>query len=210
MGRTRVKICGITTLEAAKACADEGADAVGFVFVARSPRAIKPEAAAEIMASLPPFIATVALLQNPTLDQFMDIEEICPTTHTQLHGNEPVQLVRECAPVIKAIRFDERTIDADLRAWEAVDEVEAILVDGSWGGEGERFDWSKLVGPASHATKPIILAGGLGPHNVAEAIRMVRPFAVDVSSGVESGRGIKDAKLIAAFCSAVREADSRG
>lgn len=208
MPRTRIKICGITTPEAARAAVEAGADAVGFVFVRRSPRHIEPEAAAAIMADLPPFVAAVGLFQDCPVDDFIAIEEVCPTHHTQLHGNESVSVVRHCSPAIKAIRFHEDTIANDLARWDSVDEVEAILVDGSWGGEGVAFDWKKLAEPASSLTKPIILAGGLTPENVGEAIRQARPFAVDVSSGVESERGVKDPAMIHAFCDAVRAADA--
>lgn len=206
--RTRVKICGIRTYDAAIAAVEAGADAVGFVFVRRSPRYIEPAEAAAVMASLPPFVSSVGLFQNCPIEEFIRIEEACPTHLTQLHGTEPVDLVRQCGPAIKAVRFNEQSIDDDLSRWERVDEVEAILVDGSWGGEGVAFDWPKLLEPASKLTKPLILAGGLTPENVGEAIHRVRPFAVDVSSGVEREPGVKDAAKIRAFCEAVRAADA--
>jgi phosphoribosylanthranilate isomerase len=205
--RTRIKICGITTDDAAAWAVEAGADAVGFVFVRTSARYITPDAAAEIMCQLPPLVTTVGVFVNASVDAFCDIEEVCPTNFAQLHGAEDEATVKACAPAIKGFRYDPLTIRADLERWERIDEVEAILVDGSAGGDGESFDWSGLAAAAEDITKPIILAGGLTPGNVAEAIRAVRPFAVDVSSGVERERGIKDPALIEAFCKAVREAD---
>ncbi|MFG0286018.1 MAG: N-(5'-phosphoribosyl)anthranilate isomerase [Phycisphaerales bacterium JB039] len=203
--RTRIKICGIRDWPAAQAAADAGADAVGFVFAKSSPRYIEPAEAARLMADLPPFVVTVGLFVDPDLDEFVTVEEQCPTHYTQFHGSEPVELVRQCGPdIIKAVRFDRARIESDLRKWGAIDEVAAVLVDGSAGGMGEAFDWTALRAPAEACPKPVILAGGLTPENVREAIAAVRPWAVDVSSGVERERGVKDASLIRAFCAAVR------
>lgn len=207
MPRTRIKICGVRTPEIALAAVDAGADAIGFMFVRNSVRAISPEAAAEIMWSLPPMITTVGVFMNASVDTFADIEEQCPTHYAQLHGNEDEPTVRACGPAIKAIRYHPDTIRADLERWDAIDEVDAILVDGGGGGEGVSFDWSGLAKAAEGIATPIILAGGLTPENVGEAIRAVRPYAVDVSSGVERERGEKDPALIEAFCEAVRQAD---
>lgn len=201
-------------MESARAAADAGADAVGFVFHRASPRYIEPSEAWGIIGALPPFVSTVGLFVDTPLEKFCDIEEECPTDLSQLHGSEAVELVQECGPnIIKAVRFDPDTIGAELARWDAVDEVAAILVDGSAGGEGKALDWGLL---AVHAegrgadSKPLILAGGLTPENVTEAIRVVRPWGIDVSSGVERSRGEKDAGLIAAFCEAVQRADARG
>jgi phosphoribosylanthranilate isomerase len=153
----------------------------------------------------------VGLFVNAPLDRFCDIEEQCPTDLSQLHGDEHESLVSECGPnIIKAVAFDPATIARELARWDAVPEVAAILVDGSRGGQGQTLDWAELArhtqGRDADST-PIILAGGLTPHNVGEAIRAVRPWAVDVSSGVERERGVKDPAMIAAFCDAVRRAD---
>jgi phosphoribosylanthranilate isomerase len=208
MGRTRIKICGVREAETAWAAAEAGADAIGLVFVRSSPRYIEPEHAAQIMLGLPPFLSTVGLFMNPSLDHFCDVEEICPTTLVQFHGSEDEGLVRRCGPgLIKAVRFDAGSIAAELARWDAVEEVDAILVDGGSGGEGVAFEWERLAELASTLSKPLILAGGLTPENVGRAIRTVRPWAVDVSSGVEKARGVKDAGLIEDFCRAVREAD---
>jgi phosphoribosylanthranilate isomerase len=126
-----------------------------------------------------------------------------------LHGNEDVQLVRSCGPdVIKAVRFDEATIARELARWDDLEEVCAILVDGGSGGAGVPFDWALLTPHLEKISKPIILAGGLTPENVGHAIREVRPYGVDVSSGVERVKGEKDVALIEAFCEAVHAADS--
>lgn len=210
--RTRIKVCGVRSVATARAAAAAGADAVGFVFHKASPRHIEPEAAWAIVGSLPPFMSTVSLFVDASLERFCDTEEQCPTDLSQLHGDEDEERVVECGPnVIKAVRFDAGTIGAELARWDAVVEVAAILVDGSAGGEGKRLDWGALapfVRSRGDDAKPIILAGGLTPENVGEAISVVRPWGVDVSSGVESSPGVKDAGLIRRFCEAVRRADA--
>jgi phosphoribosylanthranilate isomerase len=213
MDRTRIKICGVRDIQTALACAECGADAVGFVFVRSSPRFIAPEEAFEIMSLLPPLVSTVGVFMNATLDAFMDMEEACPTTLSQLHGNEDEALARQCGPgVIKAVKFDEGTIAAELARWDAVDEVDAVMVDAPTPGEGVPFNWEKLAAAVENVegglSKPLFLAGGLTPENVAEAVRVVRPYAVDVSSGVEKTRGVKDVDLIARFCEGVRRGDT--
>jgi len=209
MDRTRIKVCGITTPEAAAAAVEAGADVLGFVFAPGTPRYIKPEAAFAIMATLPPMVGTVGVFRDASLDDFIEIEQQCPTDWSQLHGHEPERLVQDCGPrVIRGIRFAPETIEAELARWDALEEVEAILVDGSDGGEGKAFAWEAMVEPMRTITTPIILAGGLHADNVGQAIRACRPFAVDVSSGVESEPGVKDAAKIRAFCEAVRKADA--
>lgn len=208
LARTRIKICGITDEEGLFAAADAGADAVGFVFHPQSRRFIEPEEAFELIAFLPPFISSVGLFVNADVDTFSTIEEDCPTTIAQLHGDEREDVVIQCGPgIIKAVKFDRATIERELKRWDAVDEVDSILIDGSSGGEGTSFDWAALAAVKGATNKPIILAGGLTPENVGDAIRLVRPFAVDVSSGVESEPGVKDRGLIERFCEAVRRAD---
>lgn len=209
MPRTRIKICGIRDIDSALACAESGADAIGLVFVKSSPRAVTPDEAFDIQASLPPFLSTVGLFKNASVDFFCDAEETCPTTMVQLHGDETDQVIKQCGPnLIKAVKFDAATIAKDLVRFQAINEVDAILVDGSAGGEGIAFDWSALKPHADALQLPLFISGGLTPENVGEAIRILRPYAVDVSSGVESAPGIKDPALIAAFCDAVRKADA--
>lgn len=208
MSRTRIKICGIRDEEALFAAADAGADAVGFVFHPQSKRFIDPDEAWELVGMLPPFVSSVGLFVNAQVEKFMSMEELCPTSFSQLHGTEKPDLVKQCGPgVIKGVRFDKATIGDELMKWDAIDEVDAILVDGSAGGEGQTFEWSDLASVKGKITKPLILAGGLTAENVGEAIRIVRPWGVDVSSGVEKAPGEKDRAMIEAFCRAVQKAD---
>jgi len=212
MARTRIKICGIRDDDALAAAVAAGADAVGFNFVKSSVRYIEPGEADRLVQMLPPLVVGVGVYVNPVYEEFCDIEEQCPfLAFSQLHGNEGVKTVKQCGPdVIKAIRFDAATIAAELLEWAKVEEVAAILIDGGNGGEGKTVDWQKLADALSDNELPVFLAGGLTPNNVGEAIRIVRPYAVDVASGVESDPGVKDAELIEAFCKAVREADAAG
>jgi phosphoribosylanthranilate isomerase len=209
VSRTRIKICGVRTVDAVEAAAEAGADAVGLVFARKSPRFLDPADAWTLSAHLPPFLASVGLFVNADVDTYMRIEQTCPTDYSQLHGEEPEDVVRACGPrLIKAVRFNQHTITEELTRWSAVDEVDAILVDGSAGGQGLPFDWPRLADAMPRDAKPILLAGGLTPENVADAIRAVRPYAVDVSSGVESAPGVKDPTRIRAFCNAVHDADA--
>ncbi len=207
--RTRIKICGVRDTATATCAINAGADALGFVFHPPSPRFIEPSNAWEIIRSLPPFVTTVGLTVDLSIEAFGELEQICPTDYSQLHGNESIDLAVQCGPrLIKAVQFHADSIAETLSQWNEVAEVDAILVDGSAGGMGAAFDWSALAAPMQSIQKPIILAGGLTPENVGDAIRAVQPFAVDVSSGIESARGVKDHDLIRAFCSAVRGADA--
>ncbi len=208
MTRTRVKICGITDEGGVEAASAAGADAVGFVFAPGSPRTIEPERAFSLASRLPPFVASVGLFVDPSLEDFCAIEERCPTDFTQFHGAESVDLVRQCGPrLIKAVRYDGDQTARAIGTWQAMAEVDALLLDGSSGGKGEAFDWGSFVPVRERMTKPLIVAGGLTPETVGRCIEVLRPFGVDVSSGVESEPGKKDPALIDAFCRAVREAD---
>ncbi len=209
MPRTRVKICGVRDEETALCAAECGADAIGMVFVKSSPRYIDPDRAWEIASFLPPFVSTVGLFVNVKAADIEAIRAVCPFDFSQLHGQESEPVVRECGPmVIKAVQFDPATIEGELRRWSRFSEVGAILIDGSAGGEGRALDWNALAAVQDASDHPLILAGGLTPENVGEAIRTVQPWGVDVSSGVERERGVKDPRLIAEFCRAVREADA--
>lgn len=205
MTRTRIKICGIKDEPTARAAVDAGADAVGLVFVEASPRCIEVTAAARVVATLPPFVEPVGLFVDESADH---IRRVCNAAgiHTvQLHGREPVSILDNLPGlrVVKAMPFGPDTLDKAL-VWDDDPRVAALLFDAERGGSGETIDWAKLALVSTDLHKPIILAGGLSPENVAEAIGVVRPYAVDVSSGVESSRGVKDAGRIAAFCGVVR------
>lgn len=208
MGRTRIKICGLRDADALEAAVAAGADAVGFVLIEGSPRFIEPEHAAELMCALPPMVTAVGVVQDLSVDAFCDLEQRFPAPIMQLHGSENTKTVAACGPgVIKGIRFSPDTIRADIERWNAVDEVDAILIDGSAGGEGTAFDWNALTPFVEMIEKPVFLAGGLTPENVGVAIAILNPYAVDVSSGVERSPGVKDPAKIEAFCHAVRRAD---
>ena len=197
--RTRVKICGITRLEDALAAAHAGADALGFVFYPSSPRHVEPEQAARIIAALPPFVTTVALFVNADAETIAEVVKETRVDLLQFHGNEcPDYCARHGRPWIKAIRMKEGVdLEAEAQRYSA---ASALLLDayrpGVPGGTGEAFDWERI--PLSLRSR-IVLAGGLNPENVAEAVRQVQPWAVDVSGGVESAPGIKDADRIERF-----------
>ena len=195
----RVKICGITRLQDLHAACEAGADALGFVFYEKSPRHVSLEAAAELVRALPPFMQSVGLFVNARPDFIETVLQTVPLDLLQFHGDEtPTDCARHGRPYIKAVRVNR---DTDLLKCAAdFDAARGLLLDayvpGVPGGTGERFDWSLI--PAN-LPKAVILSGGLTPDNVAEAIQRVRPWAVDVSSGVEQAKGIKDAHKIAQF-----------
>jgi phosphoribosylanthranilate isomerase len=203
MARTRITIGGVTDEEQAIAAAEAGADGVGFLFARGRARSIDPATAYEIMAVLPPLVASVGEFIDPTLDEFSDIEEQCPTIYSQLSGAEDVALVRSCGPdVLKVVRYDAATIARELALWDEVDEVCAIVVEVGEAG----FDWALLTPHLEHVRRPVMLAGALTPRNVAEAVVAVRPYGVIADGGVERD-GVKDVGLIEEFCAAVLGAD---
>ena len=209
MARTRIKFCGITSEADAFSACEAGADAIGFVFEKSSGRFVDPEKAWDYACAIPPFVTRVGLVVDQTIDAYDATRESFPFDLGQLHGNESEEVVRACGPdLIKAIRFDESTIEQEIQRWNELHQIDALLIDGSTGGKGETFDWSKLAPHAAKCDHPIILAGGLTPENVGEAIRAVRPYAVDVSTGVEDSPGVKSAAKMGAFCEAVRRADA--
>ena len=206
MSNVRSKICGITRIEDALAAAQAGADAIGFVFYAKSPRAVDVRQARAIIAELPPFVTTVGLFVNASRCELNEILEVVPLDLLQFHGDEaPEDCEGYHRPWIKALRV--RPGDDLEAACQRYAGARGILLDtyvaGVPGGTGEAFDWSLV--PA-RLSKPIILAGGLSAANVGQAIAQVRPYAVDVSGGVEQAKGIKDAAKIEAFMQAVRQA----
>ena len=206
MSAVRSKICGITRLEDALAAVEAGADALGFVFYPPSPRAVSVQQARAIIAALPPFVTTVGLFVNASSCELNETLDALPLDLLQFHGDESPQACDGYhRPFIKALRV--RPGDDIAAACRAYGKASGILLDayvpGVPGGTGERFDWSLIP---RDLPKPIILAGGLDPDNVAQAIAQVRPYAVDVSGGVERSKGIKDHDKIRAFMSAVRSA----
>jgi phosphoribosylanthranilate isomerase len=203
MSAVRSKICGITRIEDALAAVEAGADAIGFVFYAKSPRAVSVQQARAIIAALPPFISTVGLFVNASRCELNETLDAVPLDMLQFHGDEtPEQCDGYHRPFIKALRVQAGDdIAASSRMYSR---ASGILLDtfvaGVPGGTGETFDWALIP---SNLEKPIILAGGLTSANVAQAIAQVRPYAVDVSGGVEKSKGIKDHDKIRAFMSAV-------
>jgi phosphoribosylanthranilate isomerase len=204
--RTRIKICGITRTGDARAAADAGADAIGLVFYPPSPRYLSVERAVEIRDALPAFVQTVALFVNPDAAQVAQVIGRVKPAMLQFHGEENPQFCAQFGmPFVKACRV---SAGVDLLEYlRPFSSAAAWLLDShveEYGGVGERFDWS--LAPV-HRERPLILSGGLEAGNVADAIRRVRPWGVDVSSGVESAKGIKDAAKISAFIAEVRNAD---
>jgi phosphoribosylanthranilate isomerase len=201
--RTRIKICGITTVEMALAAVNAGADAIGIVFAPGSPRHVLPGLAAQINKSLPPMVSGVGVFRNPADPDVFNWRG----EWVQLHGSEEEPQVARIAQqhrrIIKGIAFDATQIVR----WDQSPHVSALLIDSSNPGGGSAFDHEALAQLMPALRTPVILAGGLTPNNVEQAIRTVRPYGVDVSSGVEMSRGVKDAGLIRAFCDAVRTAD---
>lgn len=206
MPRTRIKICGLTRAEDVVAAVDHGADAIGFVFYPPSPRAVSPGQAAELAALLPPFVTAVGLFVNPEPAFVSAVLARVPLQLLQFHGDEAdADCARYGRPWIKAARMRP---GVDLLQFSSLHPgARGILVDAfvdGYGGGGQTFDWTLI--PAGLG-RPLILSGGLDPDNVGEAVRRLRPWAVDVSSGVERAKGVKDAAKIAAFIAGVRHAD---
>lgn len=203
---TRVKICGITRIEDGLACAQLGADAIGLVFYAASPRCVSVAQARAIMAALPPFITTVGLFVDADPAEVSAVLGQLPLDMLQFHGGEsPSYCQGFNRPYLKAVRVKP---GLDLVQYAAqYPHAKGLLLDahvqGIAGGTGQAFDWNLI--PA-RLPLPVVLSGGLNPANVTEAIKQVHPAAVDVSSGVEATKGIKDAAKIAAFMQGVRNA----
>jgi len=199
----KVKICGITNLDDALQACSLGADALGFVFYDKSPRYVTQEAAREIIAALPPFVTTVGLFVNEQPQTIRALAGQCGLNVIQLHGDEEPEAC-DYAPyrTIKALRVKDAESLEEHTAYHAA----ALLLDAwskdAYGGTGETFNWDLAATVARQ--RPVILAGGLTPENVGAAIAAVRPYAVDVSSGVERVPGIKDGRKLAAFIAAAK------
>ncbi len=194
----KVKICGITNLKDAFAAIDYGADALGFVFYEKSPRALKVNVARKIIGSLPPFVSTVGLFVNETVDGVRRIQKETGIDLVQLHGDESPETVSALGPgVIKVIRVQGMESFADLKSYAP----RAFLLDAHhdtlFGGTGLAFDWDLTQWVEGDV--PVIIAGGLTPENVAEAVAKTNPYGVDVSSGVEAEPGLKDAAKLKNF-----------
>lgn len=203
--RTRVKICGITRRQDAEFAVETGADAIGLVFYEPSPRAVTIEQAAIISSQLPPFVTIVGLFVNAPAETVRQAIKQAPLSLLQFHGDEtPEYCAQFSLPYIKAVRMQETTDLAEYATYFA--EATALLLDsyqpGVPGGTGQTFDWSRII----TVDKPLILAGGLTTENVAQAIRQVSPYAVDVSGGVEASKGLKSHTKISAFMREVANA----
>lgn len=200
--RTRIKFCGIRSPEHAKLAEGLGVDAIGMVFVPETPRFVDLDSAAAICDSVGPFVQRVGLFVNPSADQVMDVLAEVDLDILQFHGEESPEFCESFGfPYLKAVRVQnaDQILDADRTHARA----SALLLDShsnkAQGGTGESFDWELIP----QINKSIVLAGGLNPENVAQAIAKVKPYAVDVSSGIESAPGVKDADRMRAFVSAV-------
>ena len=206
--RTRIKICGVSRQADIDAAVEAGADAVGFVFHPASPRCLAPERAAQLARALPPYVTPVGLFVNAAPAEVDRVLALIPALVLQFHGDESPETCNAFRrPYLRAARiapgFD--LLDFSRRFSEA----QGLLLDAhveGFGGGGKAFDWSLVPAGVLH---PLVLSGGLHAENVVAGIQQLRPWAVDVSSGVESSRGVKDAAAIRRFCDAVREADAR-
>jgi phosphoribosylanthranilate isomerase len=217
MPRTRLKICGLTRVEDVRAVVAAGADAIGFVFYPKSPRYVTPEQAAALIAAVPPFITCTGLFVNATPEEVAAIVDVAPISLIQLHGDETIEQSAAIAAAcgrqfLRVFRVKPDTLPSDLLEYEqscraASPLFTSLLLDtyvDAYGGAGKGFDWSLI--PKDLAPR-VVLSGGLSVHNATDAVVRVRPYAVDISSGVEASKGIKDARKIAAFVAAVRAGD---
>jgi phosphoribosylanthranilate isomerase len=206
--RTRIKICGITRIDDLQASVQAGADAVGFVFYPDSPRCVTLDRAAELASRLPPFVTPVALFVNASSDLVQSVANAIPQIVLQFHGDEGAEECRAAQrPYLRAARM---AAGFDLLNFASqFPDAQALLLDAhvdGFGGGGKVFDWSLIP---RNVPRPVVLSGGLHAGNVAAGILQVRPLAVDVSSGVEVSKGIKDPLAIRRFCDAVRRADEQ-
>lgn len=206
--RTRIKLCGLQTPDTVQACVQAGADAVGFVMYPPSVRHVTVEQAARLARCLGAWQTPVVLFVNPDMELVRQTIQCIPQVLLQFHGDESAEFCEQFnRPYLKAIRMKA---DTDLhRASATFASAQALLVDSwseAYGGSGHTFDWSLLPKPGE-LKQALVLSGGLDEANVGEAIRAIRPYGVDVSSGIESARGVKDIQKIAGFCGAVQVAD---
>jgi phosphoribosylanthranilate isomerase len=218
MNRTRIKICGLTRIQDVHAAVAAGVDAIGFVFYPKSPRYVEPELAASLIAAIPPFISTVGLFVNASSLEIAATIAQAPISLLQFHGDETMEQCCDAAdfvrrPYMRAVRIQSDMAASDLLNVEKKYHAASALFSGllldafvdTYGGAGKVFDWSMI--PKELAPR-IILSGGLCVQNAFDAVQRVRPYAVDISSGVELAKGIKDAEKMHAFVQAVRQADA--
>lgn len=203
----KIKICGITNAEDANVAVTAGADALGFVMYRKSPRWVEPEVARSIIASLPPFVLPVGVFVNEEAERVRSLMDECGFALAQLHGDESALYCQNLSrPVLKALRLKDRATFLALAEFQGRANVRGFLIDAfsdqAYGGTGQMVDWA-LAQEAARSSQ-VILAGGLNPTNVAGAIQMVRPYGVDVSSGVEQRPGKKDQDKLKAFIEAAR------
>ena len=222
MQRTRIKICGVTRVEDALAAAEAGADAIGMVFYRAAPRCISMDRAQEILRAIPPFVTPVGLFVDAELSELRETIELLGLRHIQLHGHESPETVAALKNhvVLKAVRVSRLTVAAELAEWRqaietlSLDHLKGFVLETAGtgiGGTGQQNDWETIarlrLDGAFDGLPPLIAAGGLNPENVARIVGDIRPWAVDVSSGVEAVKGQKSVQKIEAFVQAVREAD---
>ena len=203
----KVKICGITNRDDAQTAVAAGADALGFVMYKKSPRWVEPAVARAIIAELPPFVLPIGVFVNEEADTVRKLMDECGLALAQLHGDESASYCQQLGrPVLKALRLKNRGSLLHVAEFQGRAGVRGVLIDAfsdqAYGGTGQTVDWTLAAEVAR--TVPMLLAGGLTPSNVAEAVRSVRPYGVDVSSGVEMSPGKKDREKVHAFIDAVR------
>ncbi len=213
--RTRIKMCGMTREKDVEAGVNAGLDALGFIFYEKSPRNVYPDFVRAVISKVPPFVDCVGVFVDRDREEVQEIIEYCGLSHAQLHGKESpkycerVERFTSPCHVIKAFRVGTNSKKEDFSPYD--DLVHGYLLDtyekGSVGGTGTSFDWSIIE--ALELQRPMILAGGLSPDNVENAIRNISPFGVDVNSGVEVEPGVKDHELLKEFVRIVRQTDSR-
>lgn len=209
MPRVRIKICGLTNAADALRATALGADALGFIFVAGSPRAVTPAAARAIIEQLPPLVTLVAVVRNESVETVREIMALSGCQVAQLHGEEPPEFLEALRwPAIKAIAVANAGDVEAIARYRTT--ARAVLLDtkvgGQSGGTGQTFDW-QLARHAQRYGLPLVLSGGLHPGNIAAAIRTVRPYAVDISSGIEAAPGQKDPALMQALFEAIRQGE---
>ena len=202
---TRIKICGITRVEDMLAAAHSGADALGLVFYDRSPRYVSSKQAAQLAVAIPPFVTLVGLFVNPSAEAVQEILQKVPLDVLQFHGEEEPKFCAQFnRPYLKAVRvkYGVDLVQCAARYKDAQGLLLDAFIEGTHGGTGVSFDWTLIP---HNLPLPVVLSGGLHINNVADAIKQVRPWAVDVSSGVEAAKGIKDVAKIATFINEVKK-----